>query len=204
MRFADLGGLRPDAILVLCLERCLVTQSNLFLIGDLPGFTPQIARLVSMLNYTRSTTLQAVADIGVDELDYLQDAQSNSIGSLLLHIAAAEVGYQAATFDLRDLTAEEKQEWAAALALGEKGRTEIKGYELDHYLSRLDQVRAKTLAELGRRDDQWLAEETSFASGQKVNNYFKWFHVIGHEINHRGQIRWLRARASGRSPATKE
>jgi len=26
----------------------------------------------------------------------------------------------------------------------------------------------------------------------------KWFHVFGHEINHRGQISWLRARATAR------
>ena len=67
---------------------------------------------------------------------------------------------------------------------------------MDYYLTRLEQVRAKTLSELGRRDDQWLEEEPSFGSGQKVNNYFKWFHVFGHEINHRGQIRWLRSRAT--------
>ncbi len=79
-----------------------------------------------MLNYTRSTTLQAVAGLSVDELDYLQDPQSNSIGSLLLHIAAAEVGYQAATFDVRDLNIEEKTQWGAALALGERARAEIK------------------------------------------------------------------------------
>jgi uncharacterized damage-inducible protein DinB len=173
-----------------------MTQHNLFLIGDLPGFTPQIARVVSMLNYTRSTTLQAVAGLGVKELDYLHDAQSNSIGTLLLHIAAAEVGYQAATFEARDLSADEKQQWGAVFAVGDRAREEIRGYELDHYLSRLEQVRAKTLAELGRRDDQWLAEETSFGGGQRVNNYFKWFHVIGHEINHRGQIRWLKSRAA--------
>ena len=173
-----------------------MTQHNLFLIGDLPGFTPQIARVVSMLNYTRSTTLQAVAGLGVKELDYLHDAQSNSIGTLLLHIAAAEVGYQAATFEARDLSTDEKLQWGAVFAVGDRAREEIRGYELDHYLSRLEQVRAKTLAELGRRDDQWLAEETSFGSGQRVNNYFKWFHVIGHEINHRGQIRWLKSRAT--------
>jgi hypothetical protein len=121
-----------------------VTPSNLFLIGDLPGFTPQIARLVSMMNYVPSTTLQAVAGRGVDELDYLHDRQSNSIGTLLSHIAAAEVGYQAATFDVRDLNAEERQQW-------------------------------------------------------RVNKYFKWFHVIGREINHRGQSRWLRSRAMKRS-----
>lgn len=175
-----------------------MTHRDLYLIGDLPGFTPQIARLVSMMNYTRSTTLQAVAGLGVDELDYLHDPQSNSIGALLFHIAAAEAGYQAATFDARDLNAEERQQWGAAIDLGEGAREEIRGYELDHYMSRLEQVRAKTLAELGRRDDRWLEEQTSFGSGQRVNNYFKWFHVIGHEINHRGQIWWLRSRAAKR------
>ena len=175
-----------------------MTQSELFLIGDIPGFAPQIARLVSMMNYTRSVTLSAVAGLGVDELDYLHDSQSNSIGTLLSHIAAAEVGYQAATFDARDLNAEERRQWGTAIDLGERARQEIRGYEMDYYLGRLEQVRATTLAELRRRDDQWLEEQTSFGSGQRVNNYFKWFHVIGHEINHRGQIRWLRSRATKR------
>jgi uncharacterized damage-inducible protein DinB len=174
-----------------------VNQQNL-LIGDIPGFTPQIGRLVSMMNYVRSTTVNAVADLRVEELDYLPDPQSNSIGALLLHIAAAEAGYQAATFDARELNAEEKQRWSAALELGAKARNEIRGSELTYYLDSLDQVRAKTLEELGRRDDQWLESETSFGNGRRVNNYFKWFHVLGHEINHRGQIRWLRSRATQR------
>ena len=122
--------------------------------------------------------------------------QSNSIGALLSHIAAAEVGYQAATFLGRGLDDEEKQEWGAALDLGESARREIRGHELDYYVSTLERVRTKTLAELGRRTDQWLEGRTSSTSGREVNNYFKWFHVFGHEINHRGQIRWLRTRAT--------
>lgn len=173
-----------------------MSQETLYLIGDVPGFTPQIGRLVSMLNYVRHATLEAVADLGVGELDYVHDAQSNSIGALLLHIAAAEAGYQAATFRGRELTAQEKEEWNAALALGDIARQEIRGHELAYYLDRLERVRATTLLELGRRDDDWLQEETTFRSGQRINNYFKWFHVLGHEINHRGQIRWLRTRAS--------
>jgi len=176
-----------------------MTESALYLISDVPEFTPQIGRLVSMMNYCRHTTLSAVADLTVDELDYLHDPQSNSIGALLAHIAAAEVGYQAATFHARDLSEEERLEWGPALDLGERARREINGHELDYYLSRLEQVRARTLAEFARREDEWLEEQTSFSSGQKVNNYFKWFHVFGHEINHRGQIRWLRSRATRRS-----
>jgi uncharacterized damage-inducible protein DinB len=173
-----------------------MSTDDLYLITDLTGFAPQVGRLVSMMNYVRSTTLASVAGLGVSELDYLHDPQSNSIGALLAHIAAAEVGYQAATFYARQLTEEEKHEWGAAIELGEGSRRDIKGYGLDHYLSRLELVRAKTLAELGQRDDAWLEEHTSLSSGQRINNHFKWFHVVGHELNHRGQIRWLRRRAT--------
>jgi len=176
-----------------------MNESGLYLIDDIPGFTRQIGRLVSMMNYTRHTTLSAVADLNVDQLDYLHDPQSNSIGALLLHIAAAEVGYQAATFYARDLNEEERHEWGAALDLGEAARSEISGHELDYYVSKLEQVRAKTLDELARREDEWLEGQTSVGNGRKVNNYFKWFHVFGHEINHRGQIRWLRSRATSSS-----
>ena len=92
-------------------------KRTLYLIGDIPGFTPQIARLVSMMNYVRHTTISAVEGLTVNELDYLNGSNSNSIGSLLLHIAAAEAGYQAATFDKRELNDEEKHEWGTALAL---------------------------------------------------------------------------------------
>ena len=176
-----------------------MSDTDLFQIIERPGFTPEIGRLVSMLSYVRFTTLSAVAGLSVEDLDYLHDSRSNSIGALLLHIASAEVGYQAATFHARDLNDDEKQEWGAAFGLGERAHSEIRGRELSYYLSRLETVREKTLAELARRDDGWLDEQTVSGSGQGVNNYFKWFHVFGHEINHRGQIRWLRAHL--RTPA---
>ena len=171
-----------------------MTTDNLMLIGELPDFPPQVSRLVSMLNYVRHTTVAAVTGLSMPELDHQYDATSNSIGALLLHIGAAEAGYQVATFESRDLSVDERSEWGAALELGERARTDIRGHELPFYLARLEQVRAKTLAELSRRSDQWLDEATSASSGRRVNNYFKWFHVLSHEVNHRGQIRWLRSR----------
>jgi uncharacterized damage-inducible protein DinB len=151
-----------------------------------------------MMNYVRATTVDAVAGLTVEQLDFVHDEQSNSIGALLAHIGAAEAGYQAATFHGRDLNEDEKRRFGAALDLGGRGSREIHGHELGHYLDMLETVRAHTLTELGSRDDAWLDEETTFGNGQRVNNYFKWFHVFGHEINHRGQIRWLRRRATGR------
>lgn len=72
-----------------------VVPANLYLITDIQGYTPQIGRLVSMMNYVRWTTLNEVEDLNVE----------------------------------------------------------------------------------------------------RANNYFKWFHVFEDELNHRGQIRWLRIRA---------
>ncbi len=112
-------------------------NQKLFLIGDVPGFTPQIGRLVSMMNYARHTTLSDVDGMTVEQLDYLHDSESNSIGALLLHLAAVDVWYQAATFESRDLGAEEMREWGAGLDLGAKARREIRGHDLDYYRTTL-------------------------------------------------------------------
>ena len=49
-----------------------MSQQALYLVGDVHGFTPQVGRLVSMLNYARHMTLAAVAGLELDELDYAQ------------------------------------------------------------------------------------------------------------------------------------
>lgn len=178
-----------------------MSDERRFLIGDRPGFSPQIARLVSMLTYARETTLEAAAGLDVAALDFQADAQSNSIAALLLHVAAVETWYQAATFEGRELDAGEMREWEAPLDLGERARREIRGHDLDHYAGKLSEVRARTLSELARRDDRWLEEETPFWKGLPANNHFKWFHVLEDELSHRGQIRWLRKRAERRDPS---
>ena len=170
-------------------------EKRLFLISDIPGLTREISRLVSMMNYARWTTLMEVQGLTTKQLDYLHDADSNSIGALLMHIAAVEVSYQAATFESRNLNRDELREWSTALKLGERARRDIKGYDLDYYLRALDKVRDKTLAEFGKRTDEWLDEETPFWNNLPANNWFKWFHVFEDEINHRGQIRWISKRA---------
>ncbi|MFQ5846668.1 MAG: DinB family protein [Candidatus Methylomirabilales bacterium] len=165
-----------------------------FLVRDLPGYTPQIGRLVVMMNYARYTTLMAVQGLTTSQLDYLHDPQSNTIGALLGHIAAVEVAYQVDTFEGRGLTPDERRRWDTLLDLGEKARKEVRGHPLEYYVELLGSVRRKTLNEFGDRTDEWLSEQAPFWGGQPANNYFKWFHVFEDEINHRGQIRWLRKR----------
>lgn len=169
-------------------------MDKLFLITDVDGFTPELSRLISMMNYARFTTLETVKGLNQEQLDYVFDQNSNSIGALLYHMAAIEYAYQVSTFELRELNEQEWEKWGAALELGEKGQQAIRGNDLDFYLSALDEVRQHTLAGFRSRNDAWLYEETPFWHDKPANNYFKWFHVFEDEINHRGQIRLIKKR----------
>lgn len=175
-----------------------VETTGLYRVAPVAGYTPQIGRLVSMMNYARRTTLDEVGGLSVEELDRLPDPQGNSIGALLLHIAGVEAWYQAETFGWPGPGAGGTEPWEAALDLGERSRREVRGNGVDYYLRILGEVRSRTLDELAGRDDRWLDEETLFGEKHPANNYFKWFHVVEDEINHRGQIRLLRKRAAGK------
>jgi uncharacterized damage-inducible protein DinB len=161
-------------------------------IEPIPGYTPTIGRLVGMLAYARSTTIAAVNGLTLADLDHLHDAQSNSIGALLAHIIVLERAYQVMTFEDRPLSPDEDAQWSAALKLGAEGRRALRGRSLDDYLDELRSVRQVTLEGLAARDDAWL--DRSVSPAPRINMHWAWFHVAEDEINHRGQIRWLRAR----------
>jgi uncharacterized damage-inducible protein DinB len=147
---------------------------------------------VGILAYARQTTLTAVEGLSVSELDHLHDESSNSIGALLAHIASVERGYQRIVFDERPPSAEETAALEPALTLGAEGRRLLRGKPLEHYLHELNEARRVTLAGLAARDDAWL--EQPLRAAPAMNAHWAWFHVAEDEINHRGQIRWLRAR----------
>lgn len=158
----------------------------------MPGYSPTIGRLVGMLTYARSTTLAAVEGLTTAELDHLHDAGSNSIGALLAHCVAVERSYQVLTFEERMLSPAENELMSPALTLGDAGRRALRGLPLERYLAELSAARRVTLDSLAARDDAWL--ERSMTLAPRINAHWAWFHVAEDEINHRGQIRWLRAR----------
>jgi uncharacterized damage-inducible protein DinB len=145
-----------------------------------------------MLTYARVTTLAAVEGLSMVHLDHLHDAKSNSIGALLAHMAVVERSYQILTFESRRLNGEEEAQWAPALKLGADGQRILRGRPIESYVADLAEVRQRTLNQLAMRDDAWLEE--SVAVAPRMNMHWAWFHVAEDEINHRGQIRWLRAR----------
>jgi uncharacterized damage-inducible protein DinB len=167
-------------------------DESILRIEPLPGYAPAVGRLVGMLNYSRVTTLQAVEGLTMAGLDHLHDDQSNSIGALLAHMAAVESAYQILTFEDRVMTDEENARFKPALKLGTEGRQALRGQPLEHYVDQLAAIRARTLQALTTRDEAWLDRRLSAAP--KINAHWAWFHVAEDEVNHRGQIRWLRSR----------
>lgn len=170
----------------------MIDMEKIYLITDIEGYSPQISRLLSMMNYARYTTFEEVKNLTTEQLDFLLDPEGNSIGALLLHFAAVEYVYQVFTFEKRDLTADEMLIWGAALDLGQEGRDQIKGNDLSFYTEKLNAVRNQTYELFKTVDDDWLYTEQSFWYDKPANYYFMWFHVFEDEINHRGQIRLIR------------
>lgn len=165
---------------------------SILLFGKNNEFEEDLSILVSMMHYTRVTTINAVKGLSKEELDYLPTSDSNSIGMLLSHIAALEYYFQVNTFENRELTNEETAIWKDSLYLGE-GRKLIKGNDLSFYLDTLQAVREQTLVKFKELNNEWLYETSTFLN-RPANNLYKWFHVFEDELNHRGQIRMIAKR----------
>jgi uncharacterized damage-inducible protein DinB len=177
---------------------------SMTIIGPRAGYSPQIGTLVSMLTFVQSGVTQPVKGISQANLDILFDANANSIGALLLHLAATETYYQMNTFDgmkWDSWSDAVKQKWDPAMNLGDAGRKTIKGHDLDFYLSALKETREKSLAEFKKRDDAWLMAVDEKWGWGPTNNYCKWFHVCEHESHHAGQIDMLLKRLPGAKPS---
>jgi uncharacterized damage-inducible protein DinB len=175
------------------------------IIGPREGFSPQIGTLVSMLEWMRRAVVDAVQGLTVADLDYLHDSKANTIGALLLHLAATERHYQIHTFEARkwnEWDEQTRKQWDVPASLGAEARRTIKGNELHHYLEALRQVRERTIMEFRNRDDAWLMQIDEHWPWGATNNYCKWFHVCEHESHHKGQVAWIKARLPSSSQNT--
>ena len=173
------------------------TSDSIYLIGPQEGYSPQIGTLLSTMTMMRTWVVGTVTDLSREQLDFQLDDKSNSIGALLLHLAATEKYYQLNTFDEMEWGSwneEIKKEWDVPMGLGEEGRKQIKGKDINYYLAKLEEVREVTKKEFAKRDDDWIMKSKPFFENKPTNNYCKWFHVCEHESNHNGQMKFIKKR----------
>ncbi len=179
-------------------------DNNENILGPRPGYSPQIGTLVSQMIWMRGAVLRATRGMNQQQLDFLLDSKANTIGALLLHLAATEKLYQLLTFENVDVREVDKapafKEWTVPMDLGEPARQSIKGHSLDYYLDLLEQGRQKTFAEFRKRDDAWLMSVDKSWGWGPTDNLCKWFHVCEHESHHTGQISLIKGRIPGVKP----
>jgi len=178
----------------------MLTDDRENVIGPREGFSLHVGTLLSMMTWMRMVILYPVKDMSVEQLDFLLDENSNSIGAMLLHLAATERFYQIHTFEGKkwgDFSKEDLSRFDVAMKLGDEARKTIKGNNLDFYLSALEEVRGNTIKEFKKRDDKWLFSIDEEWSWGPTNNYCKWFHVCEHESNHNGQFKYIKSRIPG-------
>lgn len=174
------------------MEELKMENQSIYLVNQKDGLTLEFSKLVSMMEYTRMTTLAEVSNLKVEQLDFLFNEEANSIGMLLEHMISIEKAYQIDTFENREFTEEDIRMLNPGLELGKAAREQIKGNSIDYYLSKLEETRKITIEKFKVLTDSWLFEQTPFWEDKPTNNYFKWFHVMEDELNHRGQIRLIK------------
>lgn len=158
-------------------------------------YTPLIGSMVAMMEHCRESVLDSVAGLSVEALEHQHDQHANPIGALLAHMAAVEWYYQIASIGGSQPSGGDWLEWGAYLRLTPATWAAAKGYTLEQHVERLASVRARTLAGLSTKDDAWLQQTFALPwTPEQANNHWAWYHIIEDELNHRGQIRWLKSR----------
>lgn len=174
--------------MVCCLTSTWVLGQNVM--KPVEGYSPQIGLMVNMLEDLKSQITSSIEALNQEQTDFLFDTDANSIGALVMHLAATESYYFTETLEGRSFTAEEEVLWQNAGELGPEARKEFRGKPMKYYLDLWDEVRAKTLAGLKAKDDQWFAADVEAG----LNNHWVWFHVMKHQANHMGQIELIKNR----------
>ena len=98
---ALVAGLSAGAGALFLPETARAADSSPNVLGPQPGYSPQVGTLVSMLTWMREANgvIRATDGVTMANLDYLFDKNANTIGALMLHLAATETYYQLNTFD---------------------------------------------------------------------------------------------------------
>jgi uncharacterized damage-inducible protein DinB len=163
-----------------------------------PGFAPQIGRYVAQLTEVRQDLLNEVAGLTAAQLEWHPDDQTESIGTLLLHLDGVEWSWMHE--DIFGAAADEYPgRWPEAMPI-RAGAPQVTGRPPAAYLEPLARTRAETLTILRGFTDADLSRLVGEAAPQpgrerrSVLYTIDWiiWHVLEHEALHVGQIELLR------------
>jgi uncharacterized damage-inducible protein DinB len=161
------------------------------------GNDPEVGRWLAALEDGRGDTLNELATVTPEMVDWYPDAPLNSIGSLLYHIALIEADWVATEM----LGLDDPPELAALLpwpdrepdgGIGsERHLSRVDGHSLEEHLERLAAVRRWVLERLTRMTNEEFHRVRSFDDYDAAPDWAL-HHILQHEAEHRSHIAWLR------------
>lgn len=149
------------------------------------SLSPRVARWFSQMEEVRKKLLKTIAKMSDDELDFTPDERNvETIGTLLLHIAAVEWSWIFEDIDGKEMSFEE---WKFAFPLRpEVTLPQLKGQGKKFYINRLNNVRHDVYQRLLKLNDSDV--DRMVGTEEKYSIEWILFHIIEHEITHLGQI----------------
>ena len=169
------------------------------------GYSPQVGRYVAQLNEVRADLLHELNGLSVEQIDWHPDEQTESIGTLLLHLDAVEWSW--IHQDIFGATDDAYPgSWDEAMPI-RVGVPQVQGRPLEAYLEQPATGRARTLEVLRGFTDADLArrvgegEPPRGMEPRSVLYTIDWiiWHIIEHEAMHVGQVGLLRRLAHQRA-----
>lgn len=153
------------------------------------NLSPRVAIWYSQMEEQRNRLFRMVEELDDEMLDFVLDERKiETIGTLLLHIAAVEWSWIFEDIDGRTM---DFQHWKHAFALRPTvDLPQLKGKNKEFYLDRLAKVREEVYQRLVKLIDQDLDKIVGSDQDQFSIEWIL-FHILEHEAMHVGQINLL-------------
>ncbi len=153
-----------------------------------PNLSPRLAIWFAQMEEVRERLLKTAKPLDVSLLDFTpNETKIESIGTLLLHIAAVEWSWIFEDIDGMEMNFEQ---WKYAFAIRPSvNLPQLKGKPTLFYLDRLQKVRSEVYQRFLKMTD----EDIDKIVGRDEKYTIEWilFHIIEHEVLHIGQINLL-------------
>jgi len=170
-------------------------------VAPVEGCAPDIGQALWALEDARRRTLEALAGLREETLDWRPPAGGNTVGTLLYHIAAIELDWlYVEVLQAPEPWPEEVTRFFPVDVRDEHGAlTRLDGEPLSAHLARLDAVRARLLATFRAMPPADFRRLRSLPA-YRVTPEWVLHHLCQHEAEHRGHIALLRSWAEGMPP----
>ena len=164
------------------------------------GFSREVGLCFAALEDIRGVLVRGVEDLSTETLARRAYAGANTIGTLLVHVAEAELFWVQEVVRGEVLSAAQRQDYRFDV-FGKPGAPAVEPHDFGYFRKRLDEVRAVTRSTLLPSGDEVLESRRTWEdsrTGEKREFTVRWIlhHLLEHEAHHRGQV-FLLKRALG-------